>query len=286
MCGVVPCGGVQYPSCEGSASSASAGVDAIIKLTDAATYSNSVTCVTTLVNPDNTPIRISFTAANIESGYDYLYVYDGASTSGTLLGTYTGTSFTGTTLTTTSSECWHRWGWGGGGWGGRGRMGESLPELKPVALLFPLSACVEHGVISTAMLHALSMSLAPGFPSPLPHPWHGRCCCTRRPAGFATFRFTSDSSVAYTGFTASVSTKCPAGKYSSSGWGYYGDCALTPAGTYAGAQGTVSPTYCPAATPYSPAGSTSASACTACTTGCDDDTYGKQACADSSWTFW
>jgi hypothetical protein len=58
---------------------------------------------------------------------------------------------------------------------------------------------------------------------------------------------------------------CPAGRYSPSG--------ASPC------------TVCPAATPFSVAGSTSASACSACASGCDG-AYGRSPCVDETWTLW
>ena len=49
-------------------------MDAVLLLTDQSTYSNSSTCVTVLVSPDGTPVRLTFTAFNIELSYDFLYV--------------------------------------------------------------------------------------------------------------------------------------------------------------------------------------------------------------------
>ena len=48
-------------------------------------------------------IKLDFTALSLEPNYDYLYVYDGASTSAPLLGRYTGTTLPGTLYASTAS---------------------------------------------------------------------------------------------------------------------------------------------------------------------------------------
>ena len=48
-------------------------------------------------------VRLTFTSFNTESGYDYLYIYDGTSTSATSIGTYSGTTSPGTVTATNSS---------------------------------------------------------------------------------------------------------------------------------------------------------------------------------------
>ena len=48
-------------------------------------------------------IRVAFSQFNTESNYDYLYIYDGTSTSATLIGQYSGTTSPGT-LTATNAE--------------------------------------------------------------------------------------------------------------------------------------------------------------------------------------
>lgn len=55
-------------------------------------YSNNVNSTVTIAPTGAANVRLTFTRFRLESGYDYLYVYDGASTAGTLLGTYTGTT--------------------------------------------------------------------------------------------------------------------------------------------------------------------------------------------------
>jgi PKD repeat protein len=45
-------------------------------------------------------VSVSFTQFNTESGYDYLYIYDGTSTSATLIGRYDGTTSPGTVMAT------------------------------------------------------------------------------------------------------------------------------------------------------------------------------------------
>ncbi len=67
----------------------------------AGNYANNVNVTQTFTtNNAAFPVGISFTSFSIESGWDYLYIYNGPSTASPLLGTYTGTalppSFTST----------------------------------------------------------------------------------------------------------------------------------------------------------------------------------------------
>ena len=48
-------------------------------------------------------VSVNFTQFNTESGYDYLYIYDGTSTSATLIGRYDGTTSPGTVMATNSA---------------------------------------------------------------------------------------------------------------------------------------------------------------------------------------
>ena len=45
-------------------------------------------------------LSVTFTEFNVESGYDYLYIYDGTSTSATLIGQYSGSTVPGTVIAT------------------------------------------------------------------------------------------------------------------------------------------------------------------------------------------
>lgn len=53
-------------------------------------YSNNVNSTVTIAPLGAATVRLNFTRFRLESGYDYLYVYDGASTASPLLGSYTG----------------------------------------------------------------------------------------------------------------------------------------------------------------------------------------------------
>ena len=64
------------------------------------------TDVTTIISPNGaTSLTLTFTSFDFEIGYDYLYVYDGNSTSATLIGQYSGTALPngGTIVSTTGS---------------------------------------------------------------------------------------------------------------------------------------------------------------------------------------
>ncbi|MBS1685753.1 MAG: M4 family metallopeptidase [Bacteroidetes bacterium] len=53
-------------------------------------YTNNVNSTVTIAPAGAATVRLTFTRFRLEANYDYLYVYDGASTAGTLIGTYTG----------------------------------------------------------------------------------------------------------------------------------------------------------------------------------------------------
>lgn len=64
-------------------------------------YTNSQNITTTFCSNSGNCLRVVFTAFSTESGYDYLYVYDGPSTGSTLLGTYSGSALPGTFTSST-----------------------------------------------------------------------------------------------------------------------------------------------------------------------------------------
>lgn len=66
-------------------------------------YSNNEYTKTTYCSGSTDCISFNFTSFNIESGWDYLDVYDGASTSSPYIDSYTGTELNGVTLTSSSS---------------------------------------------------------------------------------------------------------------------------------------------------------------------------------------
>ncbi|MCB9230551.1 MAG: T9SS type A sorting domain-containing protein [Bacteroidia bacterium] len=63
-------------------------------------YANNEYYVYTICPLAGSCIQLNFTSFNIESGYDYMYIYDGPSTSSSLIGVYTGTSSPGTVTAT------------------------------------------------------------------------------------------------------------------------------------------------------------------------------------------
>ncbi|MBL7897993.1 MAG: T9SS type A sorting domain-containing protein, partial [Crocinitomicaceae bacterium] len=66
-------------------------------------YYNNEDYTWTIAPPNATSIDVSFSAFNIESNYDYLYIYDGPSTASPLIGTYTGTTSPGNFSTSSGS---------------------------------------------------------------------------------------------------------------------------------------------------------------------------------------
>lgn len=71
---------------------------------ESANYGNNLDYTFT-INPasQNAKVIVSFTQFNVESNYDYLYIYDGTSTSATQIGQYSGTTSPGT-VTATNDE--------------------------------------------------------------------------------------------------------------------------------------------------------------------------------------
>ena len=67
-------------------------------------YTNNLTYTMTFYpQTEGASIRVVFTEFNTESGYDYLYIYDGTSTSATLMGQYDGTTSPGTVTATNTT---------------------------------------------------------------------------------------------------------------------------------------------------------------------------------------
>ena len=67
-------------------------------------YGNNLTYTMTFYpGTEGAMVSVNFTQFNTESGYDYLYIYDGTSTSATLIGRYDGTTSPGTVMATNSA---------------------------------------------------------------------------------------------------------------------------------------------------------------------------------------
>src|SRR6218665_2373067 len=66
-------------------------------------YGNNANVTETFCSTSGNCIRVTFSAFNTESGYDYLYVYDGSSIASPLIGTYSGTAVPA--AITSSSGC-------------------------------------------------------------------------------------------------------------------------------------------------------------------------------------
>ena len=71
-----------------------------LALTSASNYNNNMNCAVILVG--TTTVTISFSSFSTESGYDFVYLYDGSSTGATLLAQLSGSSLS--TYTYTSSQ--------------------------------------------------------------------------------------------------------------------------------------------------------------------------------------
>jgi len=66
-------------------------------------YSNDERILTRIQPPGATSITLTFTSFNTELNWDYLFIYDGATTAAPLIGTYTGTNSPGTVISSGGS---------------------------------------------------------------------------------------------------------------------------------------------------------------------------------------
>ncbi len=123
---------------------------------------------------------------------------------------------------------------------------------------------------------------------------HTHTCCCGGIAGSLTLQFTSSATPGkFTkGFTANITARCAAGWYSPGLFAATSPskstCLPCPAGTYSSTPGAFKCLACPKFAPYSPAGSVLKAACVACTTGCEDGTYGAvfTPCPGDKWLGW
>lgn len=65
------------------------------------TYLNGENSTFTICSNSGNCVRVSFSAFDLESGWDYLYIYNGPSTASPLIGTYTGLTSPGVVTSTT-----------------------------------------------------------------------------------------------------------------------------------------------------------------------------------------
>lgn len=87
----IPASGTQsYNTCSGNFYDAGGGGN----------YSNNESGIITFCSNAGNCVRVTFSSFNIESSWDYLYIYDGPNTSSPLIGTYTGTTSPGTVTST------------------------------------------------------------------------------------------------------------------------------------------------------------------------------------------
>jgi murein DD-endopeptidase MepM/ murein hydrolase activator NlpD len=68
-----------------------------------ATYSNNENYTVTIAPPNASQISMTFYWLDLEQGYDFLYLYDGASTNAPLIGVYTGNQNPGTVMASSGS---------------------------------------------------------------------------------------------------------------------------------------------------------------------------------------
>ena len=64
-------------------------------------YGNSQNITTTFCSNAGNCVSLNFSAFNLESGWDYMYIYDGPNTGSPMIGTYTGTTSPGVVTSTT-----------------------------------------------------------------------------------------------------------------------------------------------------------------------------------------
>lgn len=70
---------------------------------DIANYRNGESYTYTIAPAGATSVTMTFTSFNVESGYDYLYLYNGPTTASPLIGSYTGTTSPGTKTATSGT---------------------------------------------------------------------------------------------------------------------------------------------------------------------------------------
>lgn len=70
-------------------------------------YFNDMDCKKYIQTSPRTQITLSFSEFNVEENYDYVYIYDGLTTSATILGTFTGNSNPGTIISSSNEMLIH-----------------------------------------------------------------------------------------------------------------------------------------------------------------------------------
>lgn len=73
-----------------------------IALTPNAIYRNRMSCQVVVTSPPGSTILLNFGSFDTESGYDFLYLYSASSTSGTLIGKYSGAQLLNSTVESNS----------------------------------------------------------------------------------------------------------------------------------------------------------------------------------------
>ncbi len=107
-------------------------------------------------------------------------------------------------------------------------------------------------------------------------------------AEYIAMRLSPNGIVALRRLRATISTKCPAGTFSATGWTSAWPCAPCPVGRYSTEVGaTGCPSTCPPSIPYSNPGTPSVAGCAKCPTNCGAGGFGAQLCpASANWRPW
>lgn len=94
-------GGGNLPTCSGNTNLTSCS-GSFEDGSSSGLYSNNLNCSWTIAPPGANSVSLQFSTFSTEAGYDKVFVYDGSATTGTLLGTFSGTQLPSQVLTASS----------------------------------------------------------------------------------------------------------------------------------------------------------------------------------------